>query len=33
LEEEHVAFTDGRDFEDPETDLGKRRMRIRFVEI
>ena len=31
LEEEHVAFADGRDFEDPETDLGGRRFRISYA--
>lgn len=31
LEEEHVAFTPGVDFEDPETNLGDRRFRISYA--
>ena len=30
LEEKHVAFTPGTDFEDPETNLGNRRFRISY---
>jgi len=30
LEEEHVAFTPGNDFEDPATKLGDRRFRISY---
>jgi aspartate/methionine/tyrosine aminotransferase len=30
LEEEHVAFTPGNDFEDPATTLGDRRFRISY---
>lgn len=30
LEEEHVAFTPGNDFEDPATNLGDRRFRISY---
>lgn len=30
LEEEHVAFTPGNDFEDPATRLGDRRFRISY---
>jgi aspartate/methionine/tyrosine aminotransferase len=31
LEEEHVAFTPGIDFEDPATNLGDRRFRISYA--
>jgi aspartate/methionine/tyrosine aminotransferase len=31
LEEEHVAFTPGNDFEDPSGDLGDRRFRISYA--
>ena len=31
LEEEHVAFTPGTDFEDPESSLGDRRFRISYA--
>ena len=31
LEEEHVAFTPGNDFEDPSTNLGDRRFRISYA--
>jgi aspartate/methionine/tyrosine aminotransferase len=31
LEEEHVAFTPGNDFEDPSTSLGDRRFRISYA--
>lgn len=31
LEEEHVAFTPGIDFEDPSTDTGDRRFRISYA--
>lgn len=31
LEEHHVAFTPGIDFEDPSTDLGHRRFRISYA--
>jgi aspartate/methionine/tyrosine aminotransferase len=31
LEEEHVAFTPGTDFEDPSGDLGDRRFRISYA--
>lgn len=31
LEEEHVAFTPGNDFEDPATHLGDRRFRISYA--
>jgi aspartate/methionine/tyrosine aminotransferase len=31
LEEEHVAFTPGIDFEDPESSLGNRRFRISYA--
>jgi len=31
LEEEHVAFTPGNDFEDPNGDLGDRRFRISYA--
>jgi aspartate/methionine/tyrosine aminotransferase len=31
LEEEHVAFTPGNDFEDPTTELGNRRFRISYA--
>jgi len=31
LEEEHVAFTPGNDFEDPDTNLGDRRFRISYA--
>jgi aspartate/methionine/tyrosine aminotransferase len=30
LEEQHVAFTPGNDFEDPATNLGDRRFRISY---
>lgn len=30
LEEQHVAFTPGNDFEDPGTNLGDRRFRISY---
>ena len=30
LEEQHVAFTPGIDFEDPTTNLGERRFRISY---
>ena len=31
LEEEHVAFTPGNDFEDPNGNLGDRRFRISYA--
>ena len=31
LEEEHVAFTPGNDFEDPSGNLGDRRFRISYA--
>lgn len=31
LEEQHVAFTPGVDFEDPSTNLGDRRFRISYA--
>lgn len=31
LEEHHVAFTPGVDFEDPSTDMGHRRFRISYA--
>jgi aspartate/methionine/tyrosine aminotransferase len=31
LEEEHVAFTPGNDFEDPTGSLGDRRFRISYA--
>jgi len=31
LEEQHVAFTPGVDFEDPSTELGDRRFRISYA--
>ena len=31
LEEEHVAFTPGNDFEDPSGDLGDRRFRVSYA--
>lgn len=32
LEEQHVAFTPGIDFEDPESNLGGRRFRISYAQ-
>lgn len=32
LEEQHVAFTPGNDFEDPKSNLGDRRFRISYAQ-